>query len=236
MKLNLKNGKLTIMASLLIMNSSFVFTGCTDKSYESGSIVTQSKNIDDSDNPSEIIISNNTFDEISNNENEDETILKYYEEEEKEITKLLEFNDKDIKQKVSEKIVILIDFLFYDGEIKGITVDEISDETKEKLIFITSKIDDKIDSFFPDYKEKISDKCREALVFIKEKGKNGINKLDDYLDRKIDNYDDIKNGVQSVISDTKDDFNEVKDLVNSGVSKVKNYYENWRDKIKTTND
>ena len=138
MKLNLKNGKLTIMASLLIMNSSFVFTGCTDKSYESGSIVTQSKNIDDSDNPSEIIISNNTFDEISNNENEDETILKYYEEEEKEITKLLEFNDKDIKQKVSEKIVILIDFLFYDGEIKGITVDEISDETKEKLIFITS--------------------------------------------------------------------------------------------------
>ena len=236
MKLNLKNGKLTIMASLLIMNSSFVFTGCTDKSYESGSIVTQSKNIDDSDNPSEIIISNNTFDEISNNENEDETILKYYEEEEKEITKLLEFNDKDIKQKVSEKIVILIDFLFYDGEIKGITVDEISDETKEKLIFITSKIDDKIDSFFPDYKEKISDKCREALVFIKEKGKNGINKLDDYLDRKIDNYDDIKDGVQSVISDTKDDFNEVKDLVNSGVSKVKNYYENWRDKIKTTND
>ena len=228
MKLNLKKGKLTIMVSLFIMNSSFVLTGCSDKSYESVSIVSQSKNIDNSD-----ILSSTTTNEINSGENKDEAILKYYEEEEKEITELLESNDKDIKQKVSEKLVILVDFLFYDGEIKGITVNEISHETKEKLISITSKINNKIEEVFPDYKTKISNKCQDALAFIKEKGQNGINKLDDYLDKKIDNYDDIKDSTQSIISSTKDDFNEVKDLLNSGLSKVKDYYENWRDKVKS---
>lgn len=233
MKLNLKNGKLTIMAGLVIVNSSFVFTGCSDKTYESGSIVSESKNIDNIEELSTITNSNNIDDKVINSENADQIILKYYEEEEKEIDNLLKYTNQDIKQMASEKIVILIDFLFYDGEIKGITIDNISGETKEKLISITSKIDDKINNVFPDYKTKISNKCQDALAFIKEKGKNGINKLDDYLDKKIDNYEDIRDSAQSVISDTKDDFDEVKDLTSLGVSKVKDYYENWRNMVES---
>ena len=166
------------------------------------------------------------------NNNKDEIVLKYYQDEETKIKRLLNSNDKDMKQKVSEKVVTLVDFLFYDGEIKGITRTDISDETKNKLMNIIEKVDTKIEKRFPDYKEKISDKTSDALNFIKEKGTNGIHKLDDYLNQKVDNYDEFKDVANSIISNTKDDFNEVKDLAKSGFSKVKDYYENWREDVK----
>ena len=173
-------------------------------------------------------ISEATYEET----NKDEIVLKYYQDEETKIKRLLNSNDKDMKQKVSEKVVTLVDFLFYDGEIKGITRTDISDETKNKLMNIIEKVDTKIEKRFPDYKEKISDKTSDALNFIKEKGTNGIHKLDDYLNQKVDNYDEIKDVANSIISNTKDDFNEVKDLAKSGFSKVKDYYENWREDVK----
>ena len=193
MKLNLKNGKLTIFMGILLINSNLVLTGCSNKN---------------------------------------EIVLKYYQDEETKIKRLLNSNDKDMKQKVSEKVVTLVDFLFYDGEIKGVTRADISDETKDKLMNIIEKVDTKIEKRFPDYKEKISDKTSDALDFIKEKGTNGIHKLDDYLNQKVDNYDEFKDVANSIISNTKDDFSEVKDLAKSGFSKVKDYYENWREDVK----
>ena len=232
MKLNLKNGKLTIFMGILLINSNLVLTGCSNKNYDNKNVqvieTTVSSDVNVTIDSNDSAISEATYEET----NKDEIVLKYYQDEEAEIENLLNSNDKAMKQKVSEKVVTLVDFLFYDGEIKGITRADISDETKDKLMNIIEKVDTKIEKRFPDYKEKISDKTSDALNFIKEKGTNGIHKLDDYLNQKVDNYDEIKDGVSSIISNTKDDFNEVKDLAKSGFSKVKDYYENWREDVK----
>lgn len=232
MKLNLKNGKLTIFMGILLINSNLVLTGCSNKNYDNKNVqvieTTVSSDVNVTIDSNDSAISEATYEET----NKDEIVLKYYQEEETKIKRLLNSNDKDMKQKVSEKVVTLVDFLFYDGEIKGITRTDISDETKNKLMNIIEKVDTKIEKRFPDYKEKISDKTSDALNFIKEKGTNGIHKLDDYLNQKVDNYDEFKDVANSIISNTKDDFNEVKDLAKSGFSKVKDYYENWREDVK----
>lgn len=232
MKLNLKNGKLTIFMGILLINSNLVLTGCSNKNYDNKNVqvieTTVSSDVNVTIDSNDSAISEATYEET----NKDEIVLKYYQEEETKIKRLLNSNDKDMKQKVSEKVVTLVDFLFYDGEIKGITRTDISDETKDKLMNIIEKVDTKIEKRFPDYKEKISDKTSDALDFIKEKGTNGIHKLDDYLNQKVDNYDEFKDVANSIISNTKDDFSEVKDLAKSGFSKVKDYYENWREDVK----
>ncbi len=232
MKLNLKNGKLTIFMGILLINSNLVLTGCSNKNYDNKNVqiieTTVNSDVNVTIDSDDSAISEATYEET----NKDEIVLKYYQDEETKIKRLLNSNDKDMKQKVSEKVVTLVDFLFYDGEIKGITRTDISDETKNKLMNIIEKVDTKIEKRFPDYKEKISDKTSDALNFIKEKGTNGIHKLDDYLNQKVDNYDEFKDVANSIISNTKDDFNEVKDLAKSGFSKVKDYYENWREDVK----
>lgn len=232
MKLNLKNGKLTIFMGILLINSNLVLTGCSNKNYDNKNVqvieTTVSSDVNVTTDLEEVTIEEATYEET----NKDEIVLKYYQDEETKIKRLLNSNDKDMKQKVSEKVVTLVDFLFYDGEIKGITRADISDETKDKLMNIIEKVDTKIEKRFPDYKEKISDKTSDALDFIKEKGTNGIHKLDDYLNQKVDNYDEFKDVANSIISNTKDDFSEVKDLAKSGFSKVKDYYENWREDVK----
>lgn len=232
MKLNLKNGKLTIFMGILLINSNLVLTGCSNKNYDNKNVqvieTTVSSDVNVTIDSNDSAISEATYEET----NKDEIVLKYYQDEETKIKRLLNSNDKDMKQKVSEKVVTLVDFLFYDGEIKGITRADISDETKDKLMNIIEKVDTKIEKRFPDYKEKISDKTSDALDFIKEKGTNGIHKLDDYLNQKVDNYDEFKDVANSIISNTKDDFSEVKDLAKSGFSKVKDYYENWREDVK----
>ena len=232
MKLNLKNGKLTIFMGILLINSNLVLTGCSNKNYDNKNVqvieTTVNSDVNVTTDLEEVTIEEATYEET----NKDEIVLKYYQDEETKIKRLLNSNDKDMKQKVSEKVVTLVDFLFYDGEIKGITRTDISDETKNKLMNIIEKVDTKIEKRFPDYKEKISDKTSDALNFIKEKGTNGIHKLDDYLNQKVDNYDEFKDVANSIISNTKDDFNEVKDLAKSGFSKVKDYYENWREDVK----
>lgn len=232
MKLNLKNGKLTIFMGILLINSNLVLTGCSNKNYDNKKVqvIETTVNSDEciTTDLGEVTIEEATYEET----NKDEIVLKYYQDEETKIKRLLNSNDKDMKQKVSEKVVTLVDFLFYDGEIKGITRADISDETKDKLMNIIEKVDTKIEKRFPDYKEKISDKTSDALNFIKEKGTNGIHKLDDYLNQKVDNYDEFKDVANSIISNTKDDFSEVKDLAKSGFSKVKDYYENWRADVK----
>lgn len=213
--MRLKKGLLNVFAGIVLLNASFIMTGCSNK-----------KEIVDISNSS----LESTNKEENKVENKDEIIISYFENEEKEIDKILE--DNNIRDKVSEKVITLVDFLFYDGEIKGVTLDEISSSAKEKALGILTKIDNKIETKVPNYKEVISDKTSSALNWLKEKTHNGVVKIDDFLNKKIDNYDKIKDTASDVVEETKNDFIEVKDIISDGFSKVKDKYENWRDNRK----
>ena len=65
--------------------------------------------------------------------------------------------------------VKIIDFIFYGEKINGTTFDELKDEVKLKIISFAYKIDSKIDSLFPGYKEKIVSAVKRVYTNIKER-------------------------------------------------------------------
>lgn len=70
--------------------------------------------------------------------------------------------DKNFKDKASSTFISIVDFLFYDGTIKGISFDELTEKGKEKVLEISSKIDVKLEEKCPGYKEKISNSTSKA--------------------------------------------------------------------------
>lgn len=94
-----------------------------------------------------------------NSVNKDEMVLSYVSTSNKEV------EENTFKEKSKEAFITLVDFIFYDGKIAGVTWDEISTKTKAKVIYYTLIIDSKIEKKFPNYKDKLSDKYNH----IKEK-------------------------------------------------------------------
>lgn len=89
------------------------------------------------------------------NLSKDQTILNYAVNLNQEVD---ESNNANIKDSIKSGFITVVDFIFYGGEIKGVTWNEISTATKAKVIYYTLLIDDKIDSKWPNYKETIGNK------------------------------------------------------------------------------
>ena len=70
-----------------------------------------------------------------------------------------------IKSKGKDIFVTFVDFVFYDGEIKGITFNDLSEGMKEQLYNDFCTIDGLICMYIPDYKENISDKYSKVKDF-----------------------------------------------------------------------
>ena len=110
-------------------------------------------------------ISNNN----DNTENSDEAIIKQFElveEEAKSIDNAT--SDKSLEKRLKKDFIILTDFIFYDGKINGKTFNELSDETKAKILVIYERIDNKIEALFPNYKEELRKSANKEYNNIKE--------------------------------------------------------------------
>lgn len=70
-------------------------------------------------------------------------------------------NDETFGQKAKRYFITVVDFIFYDGEIKGYKWDELTTSAKAKVVYYALKIDSKIDEKFPDYKNTISTKYND---------------------------------------------------------------------------
>ena len=159
---------------------------------------------------------------VNTEEKSEVSLLSYFENEEKNIT-----NSSSLKDKAKTTFINIIDFIFYDKEIKGYTFKEITSSAKLKIIDIALKVDNKIDSYFPDYKENIKDKYNGF------KGKLALK----YLEVSTEFCDNNTN----VCNQAKEDFNTMKEsfgftfdllkeIISSGSAKVKDLYENWKEK------
>ena len=94
----------------------------------------------------------------------EEDIIAYFSNTENEVN-----NSTSFKDSLKEKFVTLVDFLFYDGEIKGKTFKELSNKTKLKVLEIFLKIDNKLDNKFPNYKENSSNTGNKVYTNVKTK-------------------------------------------------------------------
>lgn len=70
-------------------------------------------------------------------------------------------SDKRVLDSAKEGFITLVDFIFYDGEIKGKKFSELTASAKAKVIYYTLLIDAGIDSKWPNYKDNIQNKYQD---------------------------------------------------------------------------
>ena len=160
--------------------------------------------------------------------NTEQNVIQYAEELNTEVE-----NSSNITNSIKTKFITLVDFLFYEGTIQNKTFKELSNETKLKVLKLAYTIDQKIETKFPDYKEKIKDTSTKTYSNIKTKV------ITTYLDLSTKVCSTNQSTCQSAkegLSDMKKSFSLtwsfIKEIKGIGVQKLKNWYEIWRE----TND
>lgn len=93
------------------------------------------------------------------NENVDSIVINYVESIK---TKLDNYsNNESNKKTAKEYFCNIVDFIFYGGEIKGHTFNELTTSGKAKVIYYALIIDSKIDNKWPGYKDTLSEKYND---------------------------------------------------------------------------
>lgn len=135
-------------------------------------------------------------------------------------------DSESFKDKFKEYFVIIVDFIFYDKDIKGYTFKELSNTAKIKVISFALKIDAKLEEYLPNYKENISsvsgniyNNIKEKLVYLYMDISTNICK---------DNEEECNN-VKIIWDDIKDvcgiGWEFIKNIALDSIEKLKDWYE-----------
>ena len=165
----------------------------------------------------------------------DEKAIETFNSIEEDIDNILNSETvNNAKDKAKGVFVTIVDFLFYDSEINGVTFDELTDNGKQKVLEIASSIDNKIENKFPNYKETISETAKDAFNKASELIKKGANNLKEFSKEKLgeENYNAIVEVKDEFVEYTKEAIDIIgdvgSDLLDSGKEYIKNWYENFR--------
>ncbi len=165
----------------------------------------------------------------------DEKAIETFNSIEEDIDNILNSETvNNAKDKAKGVFVTIVDFLFYDSEINGVTFDELTDNGKQKVLEIASSIDNKIENKFPNYKETISETAKDAFNKASELIKKGANNLKEFSKEKLgeENYNAIINVKDEFVEYTKEAIDIIgdvgSDLLDSGKEYIKKWYENFR--------
>lgn len=178
---------------------------------------------DNDQNSNDVNIKDNSDDNYNDSVTSEEDVVNYFEKKYDEVN-----NNSwdDVKDKAKEYFITIVDFIFYDGKIKGHTFNDLSSTAKLKIISIALKIDNKIEEYIPGYKETISSNGSKIYNNVKEK------LVTLYLDISVEickNHENGCNTAKEIFKDIKDNcrigWDFVKKLVSSGTSKLKEWYE-----------
>lgn len=185
-------------------------------------------------------IDNNTYNDNNatiNYSNEDMIVIESMENINKEVDNLVTIeNNAEAQSKAKGIFIMLVDFVFYDGEIKGVTFNSLTEAGKTKVLKLINTIDEKIEKHFPHYKEDISTKTKAAFLKASELIKKGANNIKDFTKEKLGEkyYQDIINSKDEFVLYTKNALSIVTDfsssLFNSIKDKLSDWYENFKNK------
>lgn len=138
-------------------------------------------------------------------------------------------SDESFSDSAKGVFVSIVDFLFYDGEINGVTFDELTDSGKQKVLEIASKVDNAIESKIPGYKETISDTASKAFNKASEVIKSGANNLNNFAREKLgeENYQSIIDAKDELVYYTKNAINFLGDIGGKVFNTVKDKLDSW---------
>lgn len=163
------------------------------------------ENLELTKNEQDLLISDNSL------AVDEQEVVSYVEDVENELIKLNndEISSDSVKKKLENTFILLTDFIFYNGKIKGFTFDELSLQAKERVLTLYESIDNKIEKVFPNYKETIKDKTASGYTKIVE----NVEKL----------RDSIINQYREKVGE--EEYNNVIDRYNEDKNRFSNSYE-----------
>lgn len=183
-------------------------------------------------------IDNNTYNDNNdtiNYSNEDMIVIKSIENINKEVDNLVTTeNNAEAQSKAKGIFIMLVDFVFYDGEIKGVTFNSLTEAGKTKVLKLINTIDEKIEKHFPHYKEDISSKTEAAFLKASEIIKKGANNIKDFTKEKLGEkyYQDIINSKDDFVLYTKNALSIVTDFSSSLFNSIKDKLNKWYEEFK----
>ena len=221
------------MKKILILICAVILTVITYNFYEN-------KNVEESKTTEEISYRTEEYNLIKEEDMEveapasDQEITTYLSEVNNEVSTIISKEEitKEDEYTLKNTFITLTDFIFYNGTIKGKTFNDLTASAKESVISLYEKIDEKIESKFPGYKETIKDRSEKTYNNIKDK----VISLKDGLLEKYkqeigeDNYAEQGEIIDESINTMKDSFSPVIDTI---VEKSKDVYEKAKDKAST---
>ncbi len=155
----------------------------------------------------------------------DKEVLNYFQNLEKD------FKSGSIKESLKDGFITVVDFLFYEGKIKGYKFSDLSDSAKLKVLSMVLYFDEKIDTYFPDYKESISSTSGKIYTNVKK------DIVESYLNvtTKVCEYNEdlcitAKNGFQTLKKNFGLTWELIKDIAGDGLDKIKKWYEIFSNK------
>lgn len=174
--------------------------------------------------------------EVSNQDysEKDKIVIDELESIEKTTEKVLNEGSTSYSEKAKGIFISLVDFIFYDGTIKGVTFDELSNSGKEKVLKIVSSIDKKIENKIPGYKESISSKTSIAFKKASEIIQASAQNINEFSKEKLgeENYNSILSAKDELVDYTKQAFTIVKSFSSSTFTKIKDKLSSWYENFK----
>lgn len=149
-------------------------------------------------------------------EKNDETFIDYLNDLKEETIEYL--NSKEVeenKEKIIDNFILIVDFIYFDGEIKGIKFDELKDSTKEEVYQILSILDENIENKIPGYKDNLGKKYNKV--------KNKIAEKIDEVNQKIEEDETLS----EIKNKTIEGLTEFKDVTYKEYETAKKYVKKW---------
>lgn len=160
-------------------------------------------------------------------ERSESSLLSYFESQVNSINSNNNQEDSSLRSKIKNGFIDVVDFIFYNKEIKGYTFSELTQTAKIKVIGFALKMDNKIEKYFPNYKENIKDKYNDI------KGKLAVKYIEvtDSLCKSVgeENCSKFKTEFSNMKTEFGLAWSLVKELATDGASNIKQIYESWRD-------
>lgn len=150
----------------------------------------------------------------------EEESFDYFSSDLLEIEELIDEHQLDaVKDKAKDIFVTGVDFIFYDGEISGVTFNELTDQGKEVTMDNLESLGEMVDSVIPGWREELSEKYQVASDFVSSVYLSGLERIREYLgDENYEALGEIKGQILGDITDTYDGAKE----------RVKSWYEEFR--------
>ncbi|MEE3342954.1 MAG: hypothetical protein VZS44_02570 [Bacilli bacterium] len=166
---------------------------------------------------------NNSNIEANNTVGNENDVISYFNSVEQEVDR--SSANKSLSEKAKSGFVSIIDFLFYDKPIKGVTYKGVTNSIKLKLLKLAVIIDEKIETHFPGYKESLSSKYQDVKTKIITKY---LDKTTEVCSKNEDTCATAKEGLSDLKRNFSLTWSFIKDISGIGLSKLKAWYEIWR--------